>query len=84
METEAYPPADPASHCFGGATPRCAAMFGRPGTAYVYLIYGMHRCLNVVTDADGVGAAVLVRGLDGLDGCDGPAKLCRRLGIGLE
>jgi len=56
-------------------------MFGRPGIAYVYRIYGVHWCLNAVTGAAGVGAAVLVRGLDGIDGCNGPGRLCRRLGI---
>jgi DNA-3-methyladenine glycosylase len=81
VEAEAYPPGDPASHCFRGRTPRCAQMFEAPATAYVYRIYGMYWCLNVVTEPEGVGAAVLIRGLDGVDGCDGPSKLCRRLAI---
>ncbi len=81
VETEAYPPGDPASHAFRGPTPRNAAMFGDPGIAYVYFIYGMYWCLNVVTERRGIGAAVLVRGLDEIDACDGPGKLCRRLEI---
>lgn len=81
VETEAYPPGDPASHAFRGPTPRAATMFGRPATAYVYLIYGMHWCVNVVTEPPGTGSAVLLRGLDGIDGCAGPGRLCRRLGI---
>jgi DNA-3-methyladenine glycosylase len=81
VETEAYPPGDPASHAARGSTPRCATMFARPGLAYVYFIYGVHWCLNVVSEPDGIGAAVLVRGLDGIDGCNGPARLCRRLGV---
>lgn len=81
VETEAYPPGDPASHAVRGSTPRCAAMFGRPATAYVYRIYGMYWCVNVVTEPPGTGAAVLIRGLDGIDGCAGPGRLCRRLEI---
>ena len=83
VETEAYPPGDPSSHCFRGPTPRCEPMFGPPGTAYIYRIYGMHACLNIVTEPVGVGAAILLRGLDGIEGCDGPSKLCRRLEIDL-
>jgi DNA-3-methyladenine glycosylase len=81
VETEAYPPGDLASHAFGGPTSRNASMFGRPATAYVYLIYGVHWCVNVVTEPSGVGAAILVRGLDGVDGCAGPGRLCRELDI---
>jgi DNA-3-methyladenine glycosylase len=84
VETEAYPPGDPSSHARRGPTPRCEQMFGRPGTAYVYRIYGMYWCLNIVTEPEGVGAAVLVRGLDRIDGCAGPGRLCRRLGIDLS
>jgi DNA-3-methyladenine glycosylase len=81
VETEAYPPGDPSSHARRGPTPRCAPMFGRAATAYIYLIYGMYWCLNVVTEPEGVGAAVLIRGLDSIDGCAGPGRLCARLGI---
>lgn len=62
-ETEAYRgPRDLASHASRGKTPRTAVMFGPPGHAYIYLIYGMYYCLNIVTEAEGYPAAVLVRG----------------------
>ncbi len=65
VETEAYHgPDDRASHARFGRTPRAGIMFGPPGRAYVYLIYGMHHCLNVVTGEDGFPAAVLLRGVD--------------------
>lgn len=94
VETEAYRQDDPASHSFRGPSARNASMFGRPGLAYVYLIYGRYHCLNVVTEAAGEGAAVLIRALEPLEGLEtmrerrgsphlanGPGRLCQALGI---
>jgi DNA-3-methyladenine glycosylase len=100
VETEAYHETEPACHAFVGLTPRTRVLFGPPGIAYVYRSYGIHALLNAVTESEGVGAAVLVRALEPLDGidlmrerrglervedlCSGPGKLTQALGIGLE
>lgn len=69
-EVEAYEPDDPASHSFIGVRPRTQAMFGPPGRLYVYRSYGIHWCANVVCDAEGVGAAVLLRAAEVVHGVE--------------
>lgn len=88
VEVEAYcGPEDAAAHSHRGETPRNRPMFGPPGHAYVYFIYGMHHCVNVVTAEAGIPHAVLIRALEpgpGTGPCHGPARLCRALAIGRE
>jgi DNA-3-methyladenine glycosylase len=86
VETEAYiGQEDQACHARFGPTPRARILFGPPGHAYVFLIYGMYDCFNVVCEADGRPAAVLIRALEPDAGVeqrtDGPGKLCRALQI---
>ena len=97
-EVEAYSPDDPASHAFNGRRPRNSAMFGPPGTLYVYRSYGIHWCANVVCGEEDTGAAVLVRGGVAVAGIehmvsrrgrsngllDGPGKVAQALGIDLS
>ena len=81
-ETEAYVgPHDLASHASKGRTKRNEAMFGPPGTLYIYLCYGLHWLLNVVTGPGDYPSAVLIRGVDGIVG---PARLTQALGINGE
>jgi DNA-3-methyladenine glycosylase len=99
VETESYHMEEPACHAYVGLTPRTQTLFGPPGRAYVYFSYGIHSLLNAVCEDEGVGAAVLIRALEPVDGvelmrarrglerthelCSGPGKLTQALGIGL-
>jgi DNA-3-methyladenine glycosylase len=99
VETEAYHETEPACHAFVGLTERTRVLFGPPGIAYVYRSYGIHALLNAVSESDGVGAAVLIRALEPIDGidlmrerrgleriedlCSGPGKLTQAVGVGL-
>jgi DNA-3-methyladenine glycosylase len=97
VETEAYHYSEPASHAFVGITPRTGVLHGAPGTAYVYRSYGIHALLNAVCEPEGVGAAVLIRALEPLEGLsemrarrgageltNGPGKLTQALGVDLS
>ncbi len=101
VEVEAYIGRDdPACHAFVGKTERNEVMFGTGGFSYVYFIYGMYNCLNVVTERDGFPAAVLIRGAEPLGGIEsmkrnyknpgknlltnGPGKLCKAFGLTRE
>ncbi len=100
VETESYHMDEPACHAYVGRTPRTATLFGPAGRAYVYFSYGVHSLLNAVCEDEGVGAAVLIRALEPVDGldvmrgrrgverdvdlCSGPGKLTQALEIGLS
>lgn len=84
VEVEAYVgPEDRASHASRGKTKRTEVMFGQAGLTYVYLIYGMYHCFNIVTEREGYPAAILVRAVELESGelVDGPGRLCRRFAI---
>jgi DNA-3-methyladenine glycosylase len=100
VEVESYHQEEPACHAFIGPRPRTEVLFGPPGHAYVYRSYGIHALLNAVAEEEGVGAAVLVRALEPLEGielmrarrattdfeelCNGPGKLTQALGVELD
>lgn len=88
VEVEAYSSDDPAAHTFRGRTKRNEVMYGPAGHLYVYFIYGMHYCVNIVTGLQGDGQAVLIRAVTiaGVDSrlTNGPGKLCRHLGIDMS
>ena len=86
VEVEAYVgPHDLASHSSRGRTARTRVMFGPPGHAYVYLVYGMHCCMNVVTEHEGHASAVLVRAIEPVKNVEGstrgPGRLCKAMHI---
>ncbi len=90
VETEAYAVGDPAFHAYKSRTDRNGVVFGAPGRSYVYLIYGIYHCFNVVADLDGIPSAVLIRALqletvpegENLERfAAGPGKLCRAMQI---
>jgi DNA-3-methyladenine glycosylase len=87
VETEAYlGEGDPAAHSFRGRTARTEPLWGRPGTIYVYFIYGMHHCLNLAVEREGAAGCVLIRAAEPLAGLEGgagrgPGRLARALGL---
>jgi DNA-3-methyladenine glycosylase len=99
VETESYHMDEAACHAHAGVTNRTSTLFGPPGRAYVYFSYGVHSLLNAVAEDEYVGAAVLIRALEPVEGielmrerrglersedlCSGPGKLTQALGIGL-
>jgi DNA-3-methyladenine glycosylase len=99
VEVESYHEQEPACHAFIGRTARTRVLFGPPARAYVYRSYGIHALLNAVCEEEGIGAAVLIRALEPVDGielmrerrgihafhqlCSGPGKLTQALGIEL-
>jgi len=87
VETEAYTQNDPACHAFKGKTPRAITLFKQPGIAYVYFIYGMYHCFNIITEPEETAGAVLIRALEPispLGNTNGPGKLCREMNITKE
>lgn len=87
VETEAYTQDDPACHAFKGKTPRAITLFKKPGIAYVYFVYGMHYCFNVITELEETAGAVLIRAIEPMGPLcktNGPAKLCREMQITKE
>jgi DNA-3-methyladenine glycosylase len=83
VEVEAYlGVGDEAAHAARGRTRRTEVLFGPPGHAYIYLIYGIHYCLNVVAEPEGTAGCVLIRGVEGVG--DGPGKVTRALGLTLD
>ena len=100
VETESYHMEEPACHAYVGLTERTKTLFGAPGHAYVYFSYGVHSLLNAVCEPEGIGAAVLIRALEPVDGldtmrrrrgvkrdadlCSGPGKLTQALEVGLS
>lgn len=100
VETEAYLENDEAAHSFNGKTKRNLAMYAKAGTCYVYISYGLHYCMNIVTTHPDKGEAVLIRALEPISGikqmqinrsktnlidlCSGPGKLTQALGISLK
>ena len=87
VETEAYlGQGDPAAHACRGRTARTEPLWGLPGTIYIYFIYGMHHCLNLAVDREGMPGCVLIRAAEPLgglppDACRGPGRLCRTLDL---